>query len=58
MVPSNAGESLDGISQIEEEVFNRQTEIGTSWVTNKLHTIAFIQNVVTSEIYQAGSTIE
>jgi len=58
MMPSNAGESLDGISQLEEVVFNRQTEIGTSWVTNKLHTIAFIQNVVTSEVYQAGSTIE
>jgi len=58
MMPSNTGESLDGISQIEEVVFDRQTEIGASWVTNKLHTIAFIQNVVTSEVYQAGSTIE
>ena len=58
MLPSNAGQSLAGISQTEEVVFQRQTSINTNWVTDKLNTIAFIQNVVTNEVYQASSTFE
>jgi hypothetical protein len=56
MLPSNTGESLSGISQTEEVVFQRQTSIDPVWVLNKLHTVAFIQNVNTKEVYQAGST--
>jgi len=58
MMPSNTGESLSGINPAEETTFQWQTEIDASWVTNKLHTIAFIQNIVNKEVYQAGSTIE
>ncbi len=58
MLPSNAGESLSGISLTDEVVFQRQTTINSGWVVNKLNTVAFIQNVVTKEIYQAGSTFE
>ena len=53
MLPSNAGQSLNGISQTEEVVFQRQTTINSSWVVNNLHVIAFIQNTVTKEIYQS-----
>jgi hypothetical protein len=58
MLPSNAGQSLAGISQTEEVVFQRQTSINTNWMPDKLNTIAFIQNVVTNEVYQASSTFE
>jgi hypothetical protein len=58
MMPSNTGESLGGINQNEEVTFQWQAEINASWVINKLHTVAFIQNVSTMEVYQAGSTIE
>lgn len=58
MLPSNAGQSLEGISQTEEVVFQRQTSMNANWVTDKLNTIAFIQNVVTNEVYQATSTFD
>ena len=58
MLPTNAGESLAGMSQNEEVVFQRQTSINPGWVVDNLHTVAFIQNVVTKEIYQAGSNFE
>ena len=56
MLPSNTGESLDGISQTEDVVFERQTNINPVWKLNNIHTIAFVQNVLTKEVYQAGST--
>ncbi|MBE0570678.1 MAG: PEGA domain-containing protein [Ignavibacteriaceae bacterium] len=58
MLPSSAGESLSNISLTDEVVFQRQTNINPGWVVSKLNTVAFIQNVVTKEIYQAGSTFE
>jgi hypothetical protein len=58
MLPTNAGESLAGMSQTEEVVFQRQMSINPNWVVDNLHTIAFIQNVDTKEIYQATSTFE
>ena len=56
MLPSNAGQSLIGISQMEEVEFQVQTTINQSWVVSNLHVIAFIQNVITKEVYQAYST--
>lgn len=58
MLPSNSGQSLNGISQTEEVVFQRQTTINSNWVVNKLHVIAFIQNTVTKEVYQSSSTFD
>jgi hypothetical protein len=58
MLPSNSGQSLNGISQTEEVVFQRQISINPSWVVNNLHIIAFIQNNNTKEIYQACSTFD
>lgn len=56
MLPSSAGESLSSISLTDEVVFQRQTSINPIWVTNKLNTVAYIQNVVTKEVYQTTST--
>jgi hypothetical protein len=58
MLPTNTGESLGGISQTEEVVYQWQTSINPIWNVNKLHTVAFIQNVSTKVVYQAGSTFE
>jgi hypothetical protein len=58
MLPSSSGESLNGISLTDEVVFQRQTSINPGWVTSKLNTVAFIQNVVTMEVYQATSTFK
>jgi len=55
MLPSNAGESLDGISLNEDVVFLRQVNITPAW-SGTLHTVVFIQNVQTKEVYQAAST--
>jgi hypothetical protein len=58
MLPSNAGESLNGISQTEEVVYQRQTSINPIWVVNHINTVAFIQNISTKVVYQAGSTFD
>lgn len=58
MLPSNAGQSLSGISQTEEVVFQRQTTINSNWVFDNLHVVAFIQNTVSKEVYQSSSTFE
>ena len=58
MLPSSAGESLNGISLTQEVVFQRQTSINPNWVTSKLNTVVFIQNIITKEVYQATSTFD
>jgi hypothetical protein len=58
MLPTNTGESLNGISQTEEVVYQWQTNINPIWNVNKLNTVAFIQNVSTKVVYQAGSTFD
>lgn len=56
MLPSNSGQSLNGISQTEEVVFQRQTTINSNWDVENLHVVAFIQNTITKEVYQSSST--
>ncbi len=58
MLPNNAGESLNGISQTEEVVYHWQTSLNPVWNISKLNTVAFIQNVSTKEVHQAGSTFD
>jgi hypothetical protein len=58
MMPTNAGQSLNGISQTEEVVYQWQTSINPIWNVNNLNTVAFIQNVSTKMVYQAGSTFD
>ena len=56
MLPSNAGQSLAGINQAEESVFQFQTAINSNWVVNNLNVVAFIQNTASKEVYQTCST--
>lgn len=56
MLPSNSGQSLSGISQTEEVVFQYQTDINSNWVVDNLNAVAFIQNTVSKEVYQTSST--
>ncbi|UCH66439.1 MAG: PEGA domain-containing protein [Ignavibacterium sp.] len=58
MLPTNSGESLNGISQTDDVIFEWQTNIDPGWNLTHINTIAFIQNVTTKEVYQAGSTFE
>ena len=58
MLPSNGGQSLNGLSQTEEVLFQSQTTINPAWVISNLHVIAFIQNTTTKEIYQACSNFD
>ena len=58
MLPVNSGESLDGISQTEDVLFQWQTNIEPGWNSSHINTVTFIQNVSTKEVYQAGSTFE
>ena len=56
MLPSNAGQSLSGINQAEESVFQFQTSINSNWVIDNLNAVAFIQNTVSKEVFQTCST--
>ena len=56
MLPSNAGQSLAGINQAEETVFQYQTAINSNWVVQNLNVVAFIQNIDSKEVYQTCST--
>jgi hypothetical protein len=56
MNPSSAGESLSGITQAGEYSYNRQYAVPSVVNGSKLHTVVFIQNSITKEIFQAAST--
>lgn len=59
MLPTNAGESLSNINQPGVFTFNRSFVLSgskASWQKSKLHTVAFIQDRVSKEVYQAVST--
>ena len=58
MMPTYTGKSLSDINQAEDNLYTVQTTIDASWIIDNLQTIAFIQNNVTGEVYQAGSTID
>ncbi|MBK7632038.1 MAG: Omp28-related outer membrane protein [Ignavibacteriales bacterium] len=56
MLPTNQGESLSAINQPGVYNFQRQLTLNSAWITSNIHTVVFIQNKDTREIYQAGST--
>lgn len=56
MLPTNQGESLEGIQNTQTLSFNRQLVMNPVWNSNHLNTVVFIQNRQTKEVYQAGST--
>ncbi|MEO8232244.1 MAG: Omp28-related outer membrane protein [Ignavibacteriota bacterium] len=56
MLPTNQGESLATVNQTGLYNFQRQLTLNSAWITSNIHTVVFIQNKDTKEIYQAGST--
>lgn len=56
MLPTNQGESLSGLQNIQILNFERQIAINPGWNTVHLNTVVFIQNQQTKEVYQTGST--
>ena len=55
LYPSNDGLPLSSI-EVNPQIFQFENVIDTVWNINKLEVVSFIQNNVTKEIYQAGST--
>ncbi len=55
MLPSNNGEVLT-YSATGTQYYNRQVTLNSGWNSSKLETVVFIQNKVTKEVLQAGST--
>ena len=56
--PSIDGETLLNITQTGELNYEFEEAINTSWILENLHTVAYIQNITSKEIYQAGSSFE
>ncbi len=56
MLPTNQGESLGNLNQTGMYNFQRQLTLSSAWIQINIHTVVFIQNKDTKEIYQAGST--
>ncbi len=54
MLPSSSGENLTYYSTTQ--AYERQVNFNPIWNPSKLETIVFIQNKVTKEVLQAGST--
>lgn len=55
LLPSNSGEAFN-YSAIGIQYFARQITLNPSWNNSKLETVVFIQNKITKEVLQAGST--
>lgn len=59
MLPTHAGENIQNINEGGIFTYNRSVILSgakASWQKSKLHTVAFIQDKVSKEIYQAVST--
>ena len=58
MLPTNEGQNLNSLEQSGEEVYQFQIPIGLGWEVNNLNVVTYVQNKVTKEIFQTGSTFE
>jgi hypothetical protein len=56
MLPDNEGQNLGFIEQSGELTFQFQIAINPNWNTASLHSVSFVQNKITKEVFQAGST--
>lgn len=58
MLPSNQGQDLSSLQQTGEETYQFQIALDPGWNTTNLNVVAYVQNKVTSEVFQTGSTFE
>ena len=58
MLPNYEGQNLTSLEQSGEEVYQFQIPIGLGWEINNLNVVTYVQNKVTKEIFQTGSTFE
>lgn len=56
-LPTMNGESVANIVQNGEVSYEIDETLSTAWNMNNVHTVVYLQNTVTKEVYQAGSTI-
>ncbi len=54
LMPDKLGKSLSSIIAAGEETVLYEDAFGSEWNAEKIHTVCYIQNVVTKEIYQAA----
>lgn len=55
-LPTLNGESVANIVQNGEVSYEIDETLSTSWNLENVHTVVYVQNTVTKEVYQAGST--
>ncbi len=57
-LPTLNGESVANILQNGEISYEIDETLSTNWDMNHVHTVVYIQNTTSKEVYQAGSTID
>jgi len=58
MLPTNEGQNLSSLQQSGEEIYQFQVAISSEWNVNNLYIITFVQDKITKEIFQTGSTFQ
>ncbi len=57
-LPTLEGEPVANIIQNGEISYEIDETLSTAWDMNHVHTVVYVQNTASKEVYQAGSTIE
>ena len=58
MLPSDDGQSLSTLEQNGEESYQYQITVNSGWNSDNLNVVTFVQDKVTKQVYQTGSTFE
>lgn len=58
MLPTNEGQDLSLLQQSGEEIYQFQIAINPGWNVNNLNVVSYVQDKITKEIFQAGSTFD
>jgi hypothetical protein len=58
MLPTNLGETLSNIMETGEINYQFEEAIFSNWNLGHLNVVAYIQDISTKEVFQAGSTFE
>jgi len=56
MLPSNEGQDLSTLQQTGEETYQFQLALDPGWDVTNLNVVTYVQDKVTSEVFQTGST--